>query len=36
MYMVIAVGFILVITGILAFGSYYEAEHFDENHGIRH
>jgi len=32
MYMAIAIFFILAITAIIAYGTYYECEHFEENH----
>lgn len=35
MYMAIAIFFILAITAVLVFGSHYECEHFDENHGLK-
>ena len=32
MYMAIAIFFILTITAMIAYGTHYECEHFEENH----
>jgi hypothetical protein len=32
--MAIAVFFVFFITGLLAYGSHYECENFDKNHGL--